>query len=100
MAEYRLSPAAEQDMRGVWLHTAERWSPAQADHYINEIFDCLEGIAAHPHIGQSVDWVRPGYRRKVVGSHRVFYRIAGDGNPEIIRILHGRMDVDDKADSW
>ena len=34
MAEYRLTPAAEQDLEAIWIHTAQHWSVAQAGRYI------------------------------------------------------------------
>jgi toxin ParE1/3/4 len=98
MSEYRILPAADRDLREIWSHTALQWSEMQADLYLNEIFDCMEGIALNPHVGMQVDWVRPGYRRRVVRSHILFYRIAADGAPEIIRILHGRMDIAGKVE--
>ncbi|OBV40201.1 toxin ParE1/3/4 [Janthinobacterium psychrotolerans] len=30
MAEYRLTPAAAQDLEAIWIHTAQRWSVEQA----------------------------------------------------------------------
>ena len=98
MFEYRILPAADRDLREIWSYTALQWSEIQADLYLNEIFDCMEAIALNPHIGQQVDWVRGGYRRRVVRSHSLFYRVAPDGVPEIIRILHGRMDVSGKVE--
>ena len=34
MAEYRLTPAAEQDVEAIWIHTAQHWSVAQAGRSI------------------------------------------------------------------
>jgi toxin ParE1/3/4 len=31
MAEYRLAPAAEQDLEVIWAHTLLEWGTAQAD---------------------------------------------------------------------
>lgn len=35
MAEYRLSPAAERDLEGIWTYTAQQWGAKQADQYID-----------------------------------------------------------------
>lgn len=35
MPEYRLTPAAEGDLEGIWLYTAEQWGVKQANHYID-----------------------------------------------------------------
>lgn len=32
---YRLTPKAEADLEDIWFYTAESWSPAQADRYID-----------------------------------------------------------------
>lgn len=98
MADFLLLPAAEADLRDIWHYTAENWSPSQADRYVSGIFDCLDLIAESPAIGQPVDWIRQGYRRKIIDSHLVFYRLAEDGVPEVVRILHARMNVDDQFD--
>jgi len=31
MAEYRLSPAAERDLEGIWKYTRREWSLEQAE---------------------------------------------------------------------
>lgn len=42
-----------------------------------------------------MDHVRKGYRASKVKSHLIFYRITND-IVEIIRILHERMDIDNR----
>jgi toxin ParE1/3/4 len=50
-------------------------------------------LAADAYPDRDAGHVRPGYRRAAVGSHVLFFRRRADGLPEIIRILHQRMDV-------
>jgi toxin ParE1/3/4 len=33
MAEYRLSPAAERDLEGIWKYTRREWGLDQAERY-------------------------------------------------------------------
>ena len=33
MAEYRLSPAAERDLEGIWKYTRSEWGVEQAERY-------------------------------------------------------------------
>jgi toxin ParE1/3/4 len=94
MAEYRLTPAAERDLEGIWTYTSQRWSVAQAERYTDELIGTLAELAESPVDTQSqaCDYIRQGYRRSRVGRHVVYYRLALYG-VAIIRILHERMDA-------
>lgn len=48
-------------------------------------------LAASKRIGQKCD-VRDGYFKTPVGAHVIYYRQASDAI-EVVRVLHGRMDV-------
>ena len=52
----------------------------------------IERIAKDPDRGHASDEIRTGYRRYATGSHLVFYVVAQDGQVDVIRILHQRMD--------
>ena len=52
----------------------------------------IEGLAAGNKIGQRTD-VREGYWKYKVGMHVVYFLCSND-YLDVIRILHGRMDVD------
>lgn len=92
MTEYRLTPAARRDLSSIWDYTEEAWGQQQAEVYLNEIRGAFERIAASPDRGRACDEVRAGYRRYAIGSHLVFYVVSTDGQVDIIRILHQRMD--------
>ena len=49
----------------------------------------FEQLAEQPCMYQAIDYIRPGYRRSVYGSHAIYYRIDGDG-VLIVRILRGQ----------
>ncbi len=91
MSIYRLTPAAQRDLSGIWDFTEERWGGVQAEKYIAELRAAVERIAADPDRGRACDEVRRGYRRYGIGSHMVFYVTTADG-VDVIRILHQRMD--------
>jgi toxin ParE1/3/4 len=94
---YRLSVKAAEDIESIWLYTFENWSLEQADRYINLIFDEIEYIAANPDAGREYSFVRKNYRCSKVKSHLVFYRLAEkEKHVEIIRVLHERMDVENR----
>ncbi|MCA8927827.1 MAG: type II toxin-antitoxin system RelE/ParE family toxin, partial [Alphaproteobacteria bacterium] len=35
LSSYRLRPAAQADLEGIWRYTAEQWSADQADRYVD-----------------------------------------------------------------
>ncbi len=91
MAEYRLTPRAEGDLEEIWRYTSEQWSTEQAEKYLEALVDAMELLADDPSRGRSAETVRPGYLRRNVAAHVIFYKRAKYG-VVIIRVLHGRMD--------
>ena len=89
---YRLSPLAESDLEEIWIYTFRQWSLEQANEYYRGIVAAIEGLASGSNIWQRAD-VREGYWKYKVGMHVVYFR-SSDRYLDVIRILHGRMDVD------
>ncbi|MEI2298873.1 type II toxin-antitoxin system RelE/ParE family toxin [Ensifer sp. MJa1] len=50
MAEYRLTPRAQRDLRDIWRNIAMDNERA-ADQLVNKLFDKFELAAAHPELG-------------------------------------------------
>jgi toxin ParE1/3/4 len=95
--KYRISREAQLDLEKMWLYTFKHWSKKQADHYINLIIDEIEYIASNPAAGDNYEHLRKGYFRSRVKSHFIFCKInSAIKKVEIIRILHQRMDLDNK----
>ncbi|PRC93680.1 type II toxin-antitoxin system RelE/ParE family toxin [Solimicrobium silvestre] len=92
MAEYRLSPAAEHDLEVIWTRTRQQWSIEQANRYIDLLTAAFTELAQSPKIAPTCEHIRPGYRRRNVERHIVYFRITSYGIA-IIRILHERMDA-------
>ncbi len=90
-----ISKNAIADLEEIWLYTADTWSVTQADRYYSLIFDEIRHICKNPATGKSMDHVRKGYRASKVKSHLIFYRVINE-TVEIIRILHERMDIDNR----
>ncbi|WP_417827751.1 type II toxin-antitoxin system RelE/ParE family toxin [Thalassospira sp.] len=88
---YRLTPKAAIDLEDIWRYTQRRWSVMQAEKYIREILQVFAELAGATRQGQKCD-VRDGYFKIPVGAHVIYYRQAPDAI-EVVRILHGRMDV-------
>ncbi len=91
-AEFRLSPAAERDLEGIWLYTLKEWGMNQANRYTDELAAVFDQLANNPELGPSCDYIRKGYRRRRLGRHAIYFRIT-DYGIAIIRILHDRMDA-------
>jgi toxin ParE1/3/4 len=64
----------------------------QADEYHCGIMAAINALASGSKIGQRSD-IRAGYWKYKVGMHVVYYQYS-DEYLDVIRILHGRMDVD------
>lgn len=92
MAEYRLTPAAETDLERIWRYTARQWDVEQANRYIDLMTKAFAQLAEQPKTASSCDDIRPGYRRRNVERHMIYFRITAYGIA-IVRILHDRMDT-------
>ena len=88
--EYRLSPAARNDLEGIWLYTLEKWSLDQANQYIDELVEAFQIVAESPGRFMSCDDIRPGYRFFRRGRHVGYFKET-DYGVSIIRVLHDRM---------
>lgn len=96
MANYRFSNEAVKDLEEIWSYTKQKWSIVQADRYYNIIIDEIEFIASNPLLGKSIDYIKEGYRSTNVKSHIIFYKQQEEDTIVIVRILHQRMDIENK----
>lgn len=90
MAEYRLSPAAQGDLDGIFDYTVREWGLAQAVRYMQELDATCAAMAEAPLQGQDCSHIRPGYRRRAAAHHFIYY-VRMDYGIAVIRILHERM---------
>ncbi|MGB3342643.1 MAG: type II toxin-antitoxin system RelE/ParE family toxin [Aequorivita sp.] len=94
---FRISEEAAIDLEEIWLYTSEYWSIDQADRYLNLLLDEIEYLYQNPRMGEDYNDIREGYFRLRVKSHLIFYRInLRKKIIEIIRVLHQRMDIDNR----
>jgi toxin ParE1/3/4 len=96
--KFIISEKANEDIEKIWLYTYENWSLEQADRYYNLIFDEIEFIAENFESGKSVDYIKKGYRATLVKSHIIFYKKSRRNIVEIIRVLHQKMDIENRID--
>lgn len=93
MAKYSLTNKAVDDLSDIWHHTYEIWSENQAEKYYLMIIDSSKEISNHPEIGKIYDEIDFGILGLKVGKHIIFYRAVKPNKIEVLRILHGSMDL-------
>lgn len=96
MVNYRISNKAVSDLDGIWIYTFKNWSVQQANRYYNLIISEIEFLAVNPDSGKSMEHIKKGYSASKVKSHLIFYKLNADNIIEIVRILHQRMDVENR----
>lgn len=96
MPQYRITKLAQRDLEEIWNYTANEWSLDQAEKYLSGILLCLNGIADGRIKGKPIDAVQQGYKKALFAKHYIFYRLAADNIIEIIRVLHVRMDIENR----
>lgn len=92
MADYKLSNVAQEDLIRIHHYGVNRFGMLQADNYFNSFFTYFDLIAQQPFSFESVDFIKPGYRRCVCGSDSIYYRV----NSEVVEIMTiiGRQDLE------
>jgi len=90
MPEYRLSPAAQGDLDSIFDYTATEWGLKQAVRYTQLLEVTCADLAGAPLQGKDCSLIQPGYRRRAVGHHFIYYRIT-DYGIAVVRILHEKM---------
>lgn len=93
MAKYRFTNKAVDDLSDIWNYTFDTWSERQADLYYETLIKFCEEIAEYPTFGKNYDEVEESLYGFKANKHVIFYRILPNGEIEIIRILHGSMDL-------
>jgi len=91
MPNIELSPRADEDIRGIWLYSAETWSIDRANTYVDALSHAIQTLAQRPERGRRTENISDGLRRLNHASHAIFYRVIDD-NVRIVRVLHASMD--------
>jgi toxin ParE1/3/4 len=91
MSKYKLSKVAKEDLIRIHHYGVQKFGVKQADKYFDSFFYNFERIAERPLSFESVDFIKPGYRRCVSGVDSIYYRI--NGNFVEIMAIIGRQDL-------
>ena len=92
--DFTLTKKAVSDLKEIGRYTQDQWSREQRDIYLTMMDACFHQLAADPLKGKDCSDIRQGYRKQTAGSHVIFYRQLSDNKIEIVRILHGHMDIE------
>lgn len=93
MAIIRRSADASNDLITIWAYIA-RDNPSAADNLIDEIDRNLVRLLKFPLLGESVDHLRSGVRRVIVGSYQLFYEPSID-DIHLLRVYHSSRSIED-----
>lgn len=93
MAKFYLTKKAVKDLNDIWEYTYDKWSENQADKYYQLILGNCQEIAVSPILGKRYDEIGTNLHGFKTSRHIIFYRKIDKNAIEIIRILHGRMDL-------
>ena len=89
------SPEALDDRERIWDYYVRIAGRHTAEKVLREIAEVIALIEQRPFAGRARSEVRRGLRSFATAPHVVFYRIVND-TPEIVRVLDGRQDIDEK----
>lgn len=93
MGSFILTQKARDDLLSIGRYTRKQWGKAQQIRYLMQLDSAFQDLADKPDIGRACDDIREGYFKYGVGKHVIFYRHTR-GQIVIVRILHGRMDIE------
>ncbi len=93
MAKCFLTNKAIEDLSKIWDYTYEVWSENQADYYYELIIKTCNEIAETPEIGKHYPEISTELFGFNSGKHVIFFRKIPLKGIEVLRILHGRMDL-------
>jgi toxin ParE1/3/4 len=91
MSKYRLSVSAKEDLIRIYQYGFQKFGEKQADKYFQSFFEYFDIIAERPESFESVDFIKPGYRRCVCGVDSIYFKV----NEDIVEIMAiiGRHDL-------
>ena len=93
MLKLYLSNKAVEDLNDIWDYTVKTWSENQAEIYYSLLMDSCQELANKPSQGKSYDVVEKNVLGFKTGEHIIFYQIVSLKEIEVVRILHGMMDM-------
>jgi toxin ParE1/3/4 len=94
MPSFTLTNLAKADLKEIGSCTQNRWGREQRDLYLQMLDVSFQQLAANPLKGKNSSDIRNGYRKLNACNHVIFYRQTLADTIEIVRVLHGHMDIE------
>jgi len=91
---FHLTAKAKADLKWIGRYTLKKWGREQRNRYLKKIDDAFHELSQHPGKGRNCDDILEGYQKCDIGKHFIFYRTTVPRHIEIVRILHGRMNLE------
>ena len=91
---FHYSKRALRDLAGIYNYLLEK-DPAAAMHMVAAIENKIVSLASSGNTGVSREWLSPGLRAFPFKDRCIYFRVDA-GDMQIIRILHGRQEVNSK----
>ena len=89
-----LADKAKSDLFQIYSYIEQR-SPLGAEKILARIDKKFDQLTWIPFIGRERSSLTPGLRSAVVGTHLILYTVQDD-NIIIVRVIDGRMDIDEE----
>ena len=96
---YKLTNKAVDDLTKIWNYSVEKWSELQADKYYLLLLNSCQSIADNPELGKNYFGIKTDLFGLKTNRHIIFYRKIIDKPIEITRILHERMDLQNRLNN-
>ncbi len=92
MSQYRVLDSASDQIDQIYRYTRDKWGEAQADRYVQGLFDRFDAIAARrfPWRPIPAEFGVDGYICRYE-KHLIYWKVLADGIVGIVTILHERM---------
>ena len=92
---HRRAPEVDGDLDDIVIGIAERGGSFEAaERLVSGIVQRFNLLGEYPHLGRARDHdLGPGRRSLAVGEYVIIYRIE-DGELLVLRVLHGRRDLE------
>ena len=91
MANYLLSPQAQQSLVQISQYTLDSFGERQKKSYLKMLRDRMRAAAKSPEKGKERGDIKPGYYSIQAERHHIYYRIR-DTHIEVIDVLHQSME--------
>ncbi len=93
MKKVIFSPKSIEDIENIWFYIAQD-SPTRADNFIDKLRDiCKENLSLFPKIGSKRDYLSADLLALPFKNYMIYYRCR-NAQVEIVRILHGSLDME------